>query len=152
MARHIPKLTAGSEGFCVYQDSRTIERNLGVMNIDDLTVTRSPTEKEKDESSTARGYEPVAAELKTVVPSSGGVPLELNRKWHRRIQDALGHLPLFLKDKCFAQQAEYRLAWSVSGSVPVAPFIDIKVPEAIPFCSRPSSSPWLTLTPVKLER
>ena len=118
VARRIPGLTAGSEGFCVYQDKKIIQRNLGFLNVEGLKAT--PGEPAKD-----------------------GAVVEFNPKGHRLIRDAMGHLPLFLKDKSFAQQAEYRIIWAVSRPVP--PFIDVKVPEAIRFCSKPTAVPWLTL-------
>lgn len=46
------------------------------------------------------------------------------------------HDPLFLKDKSFSHQVEYRYVWIVRNRE--SDFIDIKVPEAIQFCERPN--------------
>ncbi|MHB8093825.1 MAG: hypothetical protein ACYDH0_02690 [Candidatus Aminicenantales bacterium] len=54
----------------------------------------------------------------------------------RFIIDQMKHYPFFLKEKSFSHQAEYRLLWITSS--PIDGFIDIKVPEAIPLCSRSS--------------
>jgi len=49
------------------------------------------------------------------------------------IAGAADHVPLFLKQKSFAHQAEYRLLWFTDGVVP--PYLSIKVPDARQFCS-----------------
>jgi hypothetical protein len=46
------------------------------------------------------------------------------------------HYPLFLKDKLFANQMEYRYIWVVKSKE--SDYLDIKVPEAIQFCRRPN--------------
>jgi len=47
------------------------------------------------------------------------------------------HYPMFLKENSFAHQVEYRFAWIVRNKT--LDYLDIKVPEAIKFCSKPSS-------------
>lgn len=54
----------------------------------------------------------------------------------RILNDQMRHWPLFLKERSFASQAEYRLLWLTSADIDG--YVDIKVPEAIPLCSRPS--------------
>jgi hypothetical protein len=58
-------------------------------------------------------------------------------KLEQFINNAMGHLPFFLKDNSFVNQCEYRLLWLVSTDVPL--FLDLKVPEAIQFCSKPNT-------------
>ena len=41
---------------------------------------------------------------------------------------AADHAPLFLKEKSFAHQAEYRLFWFTDGVVP--PYLGVKAPDA----------------------
>jgi len=48
----------------------------------------------------------------------------------------LQHYPYFLKDPTYVQQSEYRYVWLVSRDV--EDYLDIKVPDAIMYCSRPS--------------
>jgi hypothetical protein len=117
VARHIPGLTAGTEGFCIYQDKKVIQCDLGFLNVKEFTGSNEPVEE--------------------------GAVVTLSQKGHRLINNAMGHIPFFLKDKSFAHQAEYRIIWAVSN--PISPFIDVKVPEAIPYCSKPAATPWLML-------
>lgn len=55
----------------------------------------------------------------------------------RFINDQMQLYPFFLKPRPYANQVEYRLLW-VSPAAAEG-FLDIKVPEAIPLCSRPNS-------------
>ena len=48
------------------------------------------------------------------------------------IAGAADHVPLFLKEERFADQAEYRLLWFTDGVVP--PYLSIKAPDARQFC------------------
>lgn len=48
----------------------------------------------------------------------------------------MGHLSLFLKDKSFSHQSEYRYVWLVSNKE--TDFIDIKVPEIREICTPPN--------------
>jgi hypothetical protein len=48
----------------------------------------------------------------------------------------MGHYPLFLKEKSFAHQSEYRFVWITRQKETDS--IDIKVPEAIKFCDEPN--------------
>jgi hypothetical protein len=53
------------------------------------------------------------------------------------VNDQMGHFPFFLKDRFFSHQFEYRLVWVTSGQV--SGYLDLKVPEAIRYCSRPNA-------------
>jgi hypothetical protein len=53
----------------------------------------------------------------------------------RLVNEQTKHYPLFMKDQRYAHQVEYRLLWITFSDV--EGFLDIKVPEAIPLCSRP---------------
>ncbi len=65
-------------------------------------------------------------------------PSKPNREALERFtRDQMQHYPFFLKDKSFSNQVEYRLLWMTSSQV--EGFLYIKVPEAVPFCSRPRS-------------
>ena len=65
-------------------------------------------------------------------------PSRPNRELLERFtRDEMKHYPFFLKHKSYLHQGEYRLLWMTSARV--EGFLDIKVPEAIPFCSRPRS-------------
>lgn len=55
----------------------------------------------------------------------------------RFIDDQMKHYPFFLKDRSCSHQVEYRLLWITSSLA--GEFVDIKVPDAVPFCSRPNS-------------
>ena len=57
-------------------------------------------------------------------------------EFNRVVNSAQGHLPFFLKEKSFADQAEYRLLWLIDRDADA--FIDIKVPDARQYCSRPN--------------
>lgn len=46
------------------------------------------------------------------------------------------HYPLFMKDKSFENQVEYRFVWLTN--VTPTDYIDIKVPEAINYCAPPN--------------
>lgn len=50
------------------------------------------------------------------------------------ILSKMEHYPLFLKEKAFAHQVEYRFVWIVKKKE--SDYLDIKVPEAIQFCSK----------------
>jgi len=52
------------------------------------------------------------------------------------ILSRMEHYPLFLKEKSFAHQVEYRYLWIVRNKE--ADYLDIKVPEAIQFCEKES--------------
>jgi len=52
------------------------------------------------------------------------------------LNSRMQHYPMFLKDKSFSHQVEYRYVWIVRKKE--SDFIDIKVPEAIQFCERPN--------------
>lgn len=54
----------------------------------------------------------------------------------RLVNEKVGYRSLFLKESTYGAQVEYRFVWVTS---PVAgDYLDIKVPEAIEFCSRPN--------------
>lgn len=48
----------------------------------------------------------------------------------------MAHFPLFLKDKTYAHQVEYRYVWIVRNKE--NDYLDIKVPEALQFCEKPN--------------
>ena len=58
-------------------------------------------------------------------------------KLERFFNDQMQHYPFFLKHSSYSHQVEYRLLWITS--TVIDGFLDIKVPEAIPLCSLPSS-------------
>jgi hypothetical protein len=39
VARRFPHVTAGTEGFCIYQGSRIVERQIGNLTLADLRVS-----------------------------------------------------------------------------------------------------------------
>ena len=49
----------------------------------------------------------------------------------------MAHYPLFLKEKSFAHQSEYRFVWITKSKT--SDYLDLKIPEAIQFCTKPSS-------------
>lgn len=51
------------------------------------------------------------------------------------INEQLGHYPLFLKDRSYAHQCEYRFVWMVKEKI--ADFLDLKVPNARIYCTPP---------------
>ena len=53
------------------------------------------------------------------------------------VNSQMQHYPLFLKDKPYAHQSEYRFVWIIRDKT--YDYIDIKVPEAIKFCQQPNS-------------
>lgn len=64
-------------------------------------------------------------------------PSEVNREtFARLVNEKVGYRSLFLKESTYAAQVEYRFVW-VTSSAP-DDYLDIKVPEAIEFCSRPN--------------
>lgn len=52
------------------------------------------------------------------------------------IVSKMSHYPLFLKDKRFAPQVEYRYVWIVRNKA--NDFLDLKVQEALQFCEKPN--------------
>lgn len=52
------------------------------------------------------------------------------------LNQGIGVVPLFLKERSFAAQAEYRFVWFCAS--PVEPHFDIRVPEARELCSKGS--------------
>ena len=52
------------------------------------------------------------------------------------IVSKMAHYPLFLKEKSFAHQVEYRYVWIVKNKE--SDFLDIKLPEAVQFCEKPN--------------
>ena len=62
-------------------------------------------------------------------------PANINKEMlNNFILSRMEHYPLFLKEKAFAHQVEYRFIWVVKNKE--ADYLDIKVPEAIQFCSK----------------
>ena len=52
------------------------------------------------------------------------------------IRQQMSYYPYFLKDKSYSHQLEYRLIWLTNSKT--NDFLDIKAPEAVQFCTRPS--------------
>jgi len=52
------------------------------------------------------------------------------------INDKAQHIPFFIKHNSFAHQVEYRMIWITDHEV--NDFLDIKCPEAVELCSRPT--------------
>ena len=52
------------------------------------------------------------------------------------ILSRLRHFPVFLKEKNYSHQTEYRFVWLVKGRV--GDYLDIKVPEAVQLCRGPN--------------
>lgn len=46
------------------------------------------------------------------------------------------HFPFFLKERSYSHQVEYRFVWVVGDRI--GDYLDVKVPEAVQFCGRPS--------------
>jgi hypothetical protein len=61
---------------------------------------------------------------------------DLDKRLTNYILQKMEHYPLFLKEKSYSHQMEYRFVWIIEG--PTYDYLDIKVPEAIQFCSKPS--------------
>ena len=72
-------------------------------------------------------------DLNALKTESGAVDMS---KMSSIINQKMRHYPYFLKDKFYSPQLEYRLLWIVNSQID--DYIDIKVPEATQFCSRPS--------------
>ena len=105
IARHVPSLTTGFEGPCLYQTRKVINRSIDHMDTTQFHDQSDPSKPNR----------------------------ELLEKFTR---EQMAHYPFFLKHKFYSHQVEYRLLWMTSA--PADGFIDIKVPEAIAFCSRPT--------------
>lgn len=120
IARHIPHLVAGFEGACLYQERKIIKRDLGYIDLNQFQDPQNPL--------------PVIDQKE--IPYSG-LPLPSNNpKLTDYILSQLGHYSMFLKDKIFAHQSEYRFIWVTANNT--EDYLDIKVPEAIQFCEKPS--------------
>jgi len=53
------------------------------------------------------------------------------------IDREMDFIPYFLKERSYAHQIEYRMLWLTNSDI--EDFMDIKVPEAVQFCTRPKS-------------
>jgi hypothetical protein len=121
IARHIPHLVAGYEGTCLYQEMKIAEKDLGYIDLNQFQDPQNPL--------------PVTDPKQ--IPYSG-IPLPSNnRPLTEYILSQLGHYSMFLKDKKYAHQVEYRFIWVTSNNT--EDYLDIKVPEAIQFCDKPNS-------------
>lgn len=101
VARRIVGFAGGAEGLCLYQNLRSIERDLGFVDV----MHSAPDGTTTYDQQLLLGTITAAAD----------------------------HVPLFLKEKTFAHQAECRLFWFTDGLVP--PYLNINAPEARQFCS-----------------
>ena len=119
IAKKISNLTFGYEGVCLYQETKIIHKDLGYIDINKLRDPQNPL--------------PLIEQEKI---SHDGLHLSPNPLIKEYIFSQIGHHAMFLKDKRFAHQTEYRFAWAIKGQS--LDFIDIKVPEAIKFCEKPN--------------
>jgi hypothetical protein len=103
IARVLLGFKGGLEGPAIYQDDPTIRRDLGAATVDDMF------ERHKN--------------------PDGTVSMDMFPEMQARVG---GTEEFFIKHSRFADQAEYRMLWSVSGSA--GGFIDLKVPEARQYC------------------
>ena len=101
VARRIFGFAGGAEGLYLYQNLRSIERDLGFVDV----MHSAPDGTTTYDQQLLLGTITAAAD----------------------------HVPLFLKEKTFAHQAECRLFWFTDGLVP--PYLNINAPEARQFCS-----------------
>jgi len=122
IAKHIPNLITGHEGSCLYQESKIIYRDLGYIDINQFRDPNNP--------------QPVIDQEE--IPYDG-LPLPSDNPLLKEyIFSNVGHYAMFLKDKIFAHQCEYRFIWAIKDDA--ADYLDIKVPEAIQFCEKPNSA------------
>lgn len=52
------------------------------------------------------------------------------------INQQMKHYPMFLKDKIFVNECEYRFVWFTNNKI--SDYIDIEIPDAIQFCTPPN--------------
>jgi hypothetical protein len=118
IAKKIENFNFGYEGACLYQDIKIVHKDLGYIDINKFRDPQNP--------------QPPIDQAK--IPPEGLIipPSPLLKEY---IFSQIGHYPIFLKDKKFAHQTEYRFAWETK--VLSQEYIDIKVPEAIQFCEKP---------------
>lgn len=102
VSSHIPGFRTGIEGGCIYNQYRSVERDVGKINLDDFKT-----------------------------PDGKG--FDMGKMFQMTSQLAADDL-FFLKQQKYAHQNEYRLLWF--GSDSELPYIDIKCPEAVQFCTR----------------
>src|ERR1041385_1726306 len=117
VARHVPGLNAGAEGPCLYQEERSVLRDLGPLDFSGFGPGNTST--------------PSGPVIEITNPSP-----EQKAQIEKLFREPFGLYPLFLKHKTFAHQSEYRLIWLTSADA--EGFLDIRAPEAIQFCSRPT--------------
>lgn len=120
IAKHIPGFTAGFEGFCSYHTSKILSVDL---NIDLKQFLKNPD----IEPQTIENSEPLPGQL-----DNEAFDIEKIRQF---LVNNAKHLPLFMKDKSFVNQVEYRFVWLTN--IEPNNFLDIKIPEAIKLCSGP---------------
>ena len=120
IAKHIPNIIAGHEGACLYQEKKIIHKDLGYIDLNQFRDPNNP--------------QPVIDQEK--IPYDG-LPLPSNNRLLKEyIFSKIGHYAMFLKDKRFAHQSEYRFIWAIKDDA--QNYLDIKVPEAIQFCEKPN--------------
>jgi hypothetical protein len=109
VANALPGQQEAFLGFCNYQDKRVIDRTLEEMTINDFT-------------------------------GEDGNIILMHPKMNERIHQLVGNGIdlLFLKEKKYQAQAEFRFVWRIDGAFfDVENHIDIICKEAIRFCRRP---------------
>lgn len=128
IAKKISGLASAFEGFCLYQINKIL--------FQDLDIDLRQFQKQPDK---------IINDMKTIKGLSENLPEQLDNEEYDmdRLQQFLvnnaRHYPMFMKDKIFINQVEYRFVWLTNHEVEDS--IDIKVPEAIRFCSQAN---WLT--------
>jgi hypothetical protein len=111
VANALPGQQEAFLGFCNYQDKRVIEKSLEEMTIKDFT-------------------------------GDDGNMILMHPKMNERINQLVGNGIdlLFLKEKKYQSQAEFRFVWRIDGAhFDVENFVDVICKEAIQFCRRPAS-------------
>jgi len=126
IARHIPFFLAGFEGPCLYQERKIIERDLGYIDINQF---KDPDITTSVDDTLLNGLARISLKPDISLPSG-------NPRLTQFILSRMQHYAMFLKDKKYSHQVEYRFVWAIPGDATDS--LDIKVPEAIQFCEKPN--------------
>lgn len=117
ICKKIPHCVAGLEGSCVYVEKRVIESDSSHLNAQDFTIDHG------------NNTEPVTKPTELTQE-------EMNRKFGEQFKSVLGDDVIFLKEKNYSSQLEYRLVWFLELDMEAPESLDIVCPEAIQFCTR----------------
>lgn len=126
IALHIPALLLGLEGPCLYQGKKIIEKDLGYI---DISQFQDPDNTERVDDTLLKQLDQISLRPDTALPAGNA---RLTQLILRRMQ----HYALFLKDKRFSRQVEYRFVWVLANGAD--DYLEVKVPEAIQFCEKPN--------------